>query len=211
MQPRGMGEFPSPPRDFFGIFTPYRYDDGTALMPVVNNQEQLPVPFVATHQEELSLPVIVTHQSQLPLHVTVTPGGEQRMPLHVLVTPDRHQPSLPGVIGTTQDVFGDGQRYHINSVVITPQDRNPLPDPNWQDQGPVIISRKGELPPRAFVPYPAQDLTVYTTDREKLLLPVHVRYRFLAPDESRTLPSDWYSISFRLHYGCIWLTKLSGT
>ena len=172
-------------------------------MPVVNNQEQLPEPFVATHQEQVSLPVILTHQSQLPLHVTVTPGGEQRMPLHVLVTPDRYQPSLPGVIGTTQDVFGDGQRYSINTVVITPQDRSPLPDPNWHEQGPVIVAHQGQLAPRAFVPYPAQDLTLYTTDREHLSLPVHVRYKFLAPDESNVLPSDWYCISFLPRRGCI--------
>jgi len=170
------------------------YDDGTALMPVVNSQEQLPVPFVATHQEKLSLPVIVVHQDQvsdIPVHVTVVPGAERQMPVHVLVTADRYKPSLPGVIGTTQDAFGDSPRYHINTVVITPKDRSPLPDPNWQSQGPAMIARKGQLPPRAFTPYPAQDLPLYTTDQERLSLPVHVRYRFLAPD-APDVSSDWY-------------------
>ena len=94
------------------------YDDGITIMPIVNNQEQLPEHFVTTHLEQVLLPVILTHQSQLLLRVTVTPGGGQGMLLHVPVTPDRYQPSLPGVIGTTQDVFGDGQRYNINTVVV---------------------------------------------------------------------------------------------
>jgi hypothetical protein len=206
----GMGELPLRLRDVSGIFTVYRYDDGTALMPVVNCQEQLPVPFVATHQEKLSLPVIVVHSDQvsdISVHVTVVPGGERQRPVHVFVTADSYKPSLPGVIVVTEDAFGDSPRYYINTVVITPKDRPPLPDPDWQCQGPAMIARKGQVPPHAFTPCPFQDLPLYTTDQERLSLPVHVRYKFLAPDApdavSPVVPSDRYCNSFRPHGGYI--------
>lgn len=52
----GMGEFPLRPQGFSGIFTAHRYNDGTALMPVVTCQDQLPLPVVRTFQDKHSPP-----------------------------------------------------------------------------------------------------------------------------------------------------------
>ena len=185
----GMGEFLRL-RDSFGIFTTYRYDDGTALLPVVTDKEQLPLPVVATHQEELSLPVIITRQDQVPMHIVVVPEGQ--MTLHIFVSADKHKPPLPGVIDEQQDQFWDDEPYHINTVIITDRDRFPpsIVDRNLEPL-PFIIAHKGQPPPPAAT-YSGEELPVYFIDQDRLSLSVHARYEFLAPDTSTHLPPDWY-------------------
>ena len=203
---RGMGEFPLRPCYFFGIFTPCRYDDGTALMPVVTRQEQLPKPVIATRQEELSLPVLVIHRNQvsLPAEITVFPEGGNEICLTVFVTVDMEEPPLSGEI-SIMGPSGGRPKYPVN-VVITPQDQPLLPG-TYQNQGAAIFYRysRGRPQPTAFIRHsplpPSQWLHAYATDRDRLSLPVHARYIFLAPDAEDPLPSDWYCSSFRLMVG----------
>ena len=187
---RGMGEFPLRPHQ--SSFIAYRYDDGTALMPIITSQEQLPQPVIVTHQEEVSLPVLITYpdKRKLPVHVVVAP--KDQTPLNVLVTSDKNQPPLPGIILCSN---GDGLPFCINTVIITRRDQLPQAVAHWkQGSLPVIIACHGQQPPHAHV----QDkyLDVYLIDQDQLSLPVHARYQFLAPDASDQLPSDWYRNSF---------------
>ena len=149
---RGMGEFLLRRPDLFWISTAYRYDDGTALMSIVADEEQLPLPIVATHQEELSLPVVVTCKDQIPVLVTVPPVGQRKNGLHILVTPDQYTPSLPGDIGLLQDHLWGHERSHMSVVLFADRDKFPSPIADWNqsltgasNQSPLSILTRPEI------------------------------------------------------------------
>ena len=179
-------------------------------MPVVNKQEQLPAPFVATHREELSPPVILTHQSQLPVHVMV-PGqdnfgeNDEDEEVDITVTADETLPSLPGDIKirwVEGEITPEGRPPPIKVVIITSLDQSPLPGYHWKEEGPVFFAHHGS--PHAHKHFSDEQLFVHTVKKDRLLLPIHVRYKFLAPDKSQVLlPPDWYCVPLKSHDGYI--------
>lgn len=190
---RGMGEFLLHPRDLLGVFTTYRYDDGTALMPIVTCDEQLPSPVVVTRQEELSLPVIITYPNQMMVDVTVVPSHNQG--LRIIVDEDRDKPPLPGRILISNMSIPIGERgYHINTVLVTHKDQLPQSIADlYGEELPFIVAQEGQLLPTAFHSYTSNRLFVKYVKQDRLPLPVHSRYKFITHDPrgSKSLPSDW--------------------
>lgn len=192
MLPHGMGEYHLYLYHLFGIVMVHRYDDGTALMPMVTSEEHLPWPVIATHQEELSLPVIIVHQNQVPVDITVAPTGPHQSLLNIFVTTDTDQPPLPGVILYDQEILWDNvEPSQINTVIITHWNQSPGPIcPQDQGPQPIIIRHQHQQPPSAFAQ--DQQLVSYHTDKDQLPFSIHTQYKFLAPDAPNSLPSDWY-------------------
>lgn len=159
--PRGTGEFFLYPHEFSGVFTAYRYDDGTALMPIISRQSMVPQPVVCFPKKELSLPVIIAHEGQLPLIFAL---GDRK---YVLC---KHSPAAIFRIDS------------INIVVLTTDEYQKL---NKCDPWPFVLSYKDRPPPTPSVPSaegPLVDLPRYINSIKSISLPVPTLYKFLAPD-----------------------------